>query len=115
MTDSNRIAWLQSQVAEKNVDSLVVFSSAWHTMGATNAVQVLTGFKNMGDGAIVLNRDSSRTLIVSPLWDGDRASEHAEGIRVVATDDFAYTVADELKGKRGAPRQIGVAGPKPMA
>jgi len=43
MTDSNRIAWLQSQMAERNVDSLVAFSSAWHARGATNVVQVLTG------------------------------------------------------------------------
>jgi len=43
MTDSNRIAWLQGQMAERNVDSLFAFSSAWHTMGATNAVQVLSG------------------------------------------------------------------------
>jgi len=69
----------------------------------------------MGGGAIVLNRNGSRTLIVPPFWDGDRVSDHAEGIRVVATDDFAYTVTDELKGKRGVPRQIGVAGLKLMA
>jgi len=28
MTDSNQTAWLQSQMAESNVDSLVAFSSA---------------------------------------------------------------------------------------
>jgi len=28
MTDSNQTAWLQSQMAERNVDSLVAFSSA---------------------------------------------------------------------------------------
>jgi Xaa-Pro aminopeptidase len=110
MTDSNRIEWLLHQMAESNVDALVAFSSAWHTVGNTNAVQVLTGFKNMGNGAVVLDKAGSRTLIVSPAWDGERATERAEGVRVVATNDLAQVVAEEQNGKRGAVRQIGVAG-----
>ncbi len=110
MTDSNRLAWLLNQMAERNLDALIAFSSAGHTIGGANAVQVLTGFKNMGDGAVVMDRAGGRTLIVSPAWDAARAAECADGIRVIAADELTQAVAGELDGKHGAAGQFGVAG-----
>jgi len=110
MTDVNRITWVLGQMAERNVDAMIGFSSAWHTIGGTNAVQVLTGFKNMDNGAVVMDRSGDRTLIVSPAWDVERAADCAEGVAVIPTDDLTQAVLGELGERHGAAGQIGVAG-----
>ncbi len=106
MTDSNRMAWLQSQMAQRGVEVLAAFSTDWHSFQGINPVRVLTGFKNMGDAVVLLDGDGGRRLIVSPAWDGERATEQAPGCGVRPTDDFIPTVVQALKGKR----RVGIAG-----
>lgn len=97
-------------MAKRGVDALAAFSTTGHAMGNTNAVRVLTGYKNMGDAVVILDKESEPTVVVSPAWDGDRAIEQAEGARVIPTDDFTGAVKNEFDRKTGAPRQIGVSG-----
>ncbi len=106
MPEGNRAAWLQSQMADEGVERLAAFSTEWHSFQGTNPVRVLTGFKNMGDAVVILDQGGGRNLIVSPAWDGARATEQAVGCKVNATDDFAPAVARALGGSA----RIGLAG-----
>lgn len=106
MADNNRIQWLLGQMADAGVEALAAFSPAWHTMADTNAARMLTGYKNMDNAAVILDRDAGITLVVSPAWDGERAAESGDTAQVIATDDFAATVAGAVDGGG----QIGVCG-----
>jgi Xaa-Pro aminopeptidase len=106
MGDGNRMAWLQSRMAERGVESMAAFATELHSFQGTNPVRVLSGFKNMGDAAVILDVDGGCELIVSPAWDGARAREQAAECRIQATDDFAGTVAKKLKGGG----RVGIAG-----
>lgn len=110
MSDDSRIEWLVDRMTEAGVDTLAAFSPAWHTVGDTNPIQMLTGFKNLGDAAVILRDDAGLTMVVSPSWDGERAGERANGARLIATDDFAGSVAGAINGGG----QIGVCGLRMM-
>jgi Xaa-Pro aminopeptidase len=107
MADIDRITSIGKQVAADGADALAVFASPHHSFQLTNAVQVLTGFRNMGSAAAFLFADGRRVLIVTPVWDGDRAREAAPGVEVVATDDLPAALAECLAGSTGT---IGMAG-----
>ncbi len=107
MTENSRTAWLLERMAEQGVEGLLVLSQAFHSFQELNPVLVLSGFKNLGNAAALLAGDGSLTLIVTPAWDAERASERVPAARVVATDDLAGVVNAELRQARGP---IGVAG-----
>jgi hypothetical protein len=89
MVEHSRIEWVRGEMVRNGVDLFAAFTPSGHSMGATNATRVLSGFKNMGDACVLLDADGGRTLIVSPSWDAERAREQAADRKVVASDDLA--------------------------
>jgi Xaa-Pro aminopeptidase len=107
MSDNSRIDWLLGRMKDEKVEVFLGLSTSYHTMQDTNPVRVLTGFKNAGDAAVILERDGRMTLLVSPAWDAGRAKERAPNAKVIAADDLGPAVLAALGGK---PRTVGVAG-----
>jgi Xaa-Pro dipeptidase len=58
----------------------------------SNAVYVLSGVRPTGESAVVLDRDSRSTLIVTPAWDGERAAALSSTDQTIATDDLVATL-----------------------
>jgi len=107
MVDPDRLAAIGKQIAADGIAALVAFASPHHSFQLSNAVQVLTGFRNMGPAAAVLFADGRRVLIATPAWESERAVEASPGVEVTATDDLPHVLAGHLAGTGGA---IGITG-----
>ena len=81
-----------------NVQSGMVAASNGHnSFLETNCVYVLSGVRPIGESAVVLGRDGSSTLIVTPAWDVERATAQSATDRTVGTDDLVGAIADAVK------------------
>jgi Xaa-Pro dipeptidase len=78
-------------------DGLVAASNGLNNFLESNAVYVLSGFRPIGEGAVVLDRDGRSTLMVTPEWDGERAAEISSTDEIIATDDLVAALAAATK------------------
>jgi Xaa-Pro dipeptidase len=78
--------------AEKR-DALIACNSAENSFLESNAVFVLGSVRTIGPSAVVVERDGSSTLLVTPAWDGERADALSHTTRTVATDDLPTALA----------------------
>lgn len=76
------------------LDVLIAVHDGVHFIEKPNPVMVLTRFKSLGPCATVLTREGETTLIVTPVWDAERALE--TGARVVSADDVMEGLASLL-------------------
>lgn len=107
MTFQQRLADILARMREAKLDAIVALHDGAHFIEKPNAVTVVTGFKSLGPAAAILRTDGSTTLIVSPTWDAERASE-SRATRVVGTGDIADALAREFA--RDATGAIGLCG-----
>jgi hypothetical protein len=101
MTFDERLAAIRAGMIEHGLDLIVAVHDGAHFIETPNPVFVLSGFKSLGAAAVVLPRDGEASLIVTPAWDAERASDCCPKLRVVAADDLV----DAL----GCPEETGSA------
>lgn len=97
-TDPGLTARLQSvlaHLAQAGKRGLIAASDGHNSFLASNAVFVLSGFRAMGEAAVVLDGDGGATLVVTPAWDGGRAAR-SRMPRVIATNDLAAGIAEAM-------------------
>jgi Xaa-Pro aminopeptidase len=110
MTFDERLAAIRAGMIERGLDLIVAMHDGAHFIETPNPVFVLSGFKSLGPTAVVLPRNGEASLIVTPAWDAERATDCCPKLRIVAADD----VVDALEGtysrhlSRGG--KIGLAG-----
>jgi Xaa-Pro dipeptidase len=105
-----RLDTLRSEMKDQGIDLVLGFHDNAHYIEKPNPVIMLSGFKSLGDTALVLHRDGESTLIVTPSWDAERAQETAPAMRVVATQDLVASVSECVQRYGVPPERIGVAG-----
>lgn len=108
MNIQDRREAVRSSMQEQGVDLLLGFHDSGHFIERPNPVMVLTGFKSLGDAAVMLDRNGECSLVVTPAWDGERAAEKVPG--AIGTDDFIGAISRSLELYRLQPSRIGVAG-----
>ena len=98
MDFAGRLNAVRAGMAARGFDVLVGVHDGRHFIETPNPVLVLAGFKSLGACAALLHGDGSRTLIVSPRWDAERAAEECPEVRVIAADDLADALARHVRG-----------------
>jgi Xaa-Pro dipeptidase len=73
-------------------------------------VLALTGFRPIGDCAVVLDSSGATTLIISPPWDAARARECSADIKVIPSADLVASLSEVLAIRNIARSRLGVAG-----
>lgn len=119
MDRSGRLERVLRRMAADGVDTLVAVSSARHFMARPDAATHLSGYRSLGESALVLFGDGSERLIVTPALDEERARARRPGAAVVATDDLAAALARVLAKRGSRVGQIATTGiggaPHPLA
>jgi hypothetical protein len=82
MTFDERLAAIRAGMTEHGLDLIVAVHDGAHFIETPNPVLVLSGFKSLGPTAVVLPRDGEASLIVTPAWDAERASDCCPKLRV---------------------------------
>lgn len=95
--------WLETE----RLDALVAVGSGFNSFLDPNGVFVLSNFKPMAPSAVVVRRDGSSTLIVTPAWDGARAETATTTDATIACDDLVEEIgkavaADGIGGDKVA-------------
>jgi Xaa-Pro aminopeptidase len=108
MTFDERLAAIRAGMSEHKLDLLVAIHDGNHFIETPNPVFVLSRFKSLGPAAVILRRDGETDLIVTPVWDAERAAECCPDTRIIPADDVADALAIALG--RGAQDAIGLAG-----
>jgi Xaa-Pro aminopeptidase len=105
---NDRLADIRARMGEVGLDAIVALHDGAHFIEKPNPVTVLTGFKSLGPSAAILRIDGAATLLVTPAWDAERATERCPQARVVGTEDIAGALAAALSN--GLRRNAGLAG-----
>src|SRR5580692_6162166 len=87
MTFEQRLAAIRARLEATQLDGLVAIHDGAHFIEKPDPVMVLTGFKALGPIAAVLDRAGAVSLVVTPSWDAERASDACPGIKIVPADD----------------------------
>lgn len=107
----HRIAKLRRRMAAEGADVAVFHSSGVHTFLLVDHVRYVSGFKCMGpDAIVVLPKDNPPTLLVSPVWDEDRARRQSPIEDVVATPDVPAALRRLVDERRLAAATVAVTG-----
>jgi Xaa-Pro dipeptidase len=99
MDHAQRLERVRDRMAEEGIDALVALSHARHSMARTDLGTHLSGFRSLGESALVLTADGAARLVVTPELDAERAALRAPGMEIVATDDLAAAIG-KLVGSR---------------
>jgi len=89
VTKNGRLAQATRQLQAEALDGLIAASNGLNNFLESNAVYVFSGVRPIGESAVLLDRDGATTLIVTPAWDGERATALSSTDRTIATDDLA--------------------------
>jgi len=119
MAAPDRRQALSARLADLELDFFVGVSTSFHNFLDADPVFVLSGFRPMGESAVILERSGAATLIVTPAWDAKRARRRSGIEDVVASNDVAAAVAAAVGRHKPRPHRIGIAGldalPQPSA
>lgn len=106
-----RIEAVRATMREHGVDVLLAFGSGRHHFIGTNLCWWLSGVRQLGrDALLALPAEGEPHLIVSPVWDADRAGRQSWAGQVDAVDDVAAELPRLLRAHGWEGRRLGVAG-----
>src|SRR4051794_31635899 len=110
MTFDERVAAIRAGMIEHGLDLIVAVHDGAHFIETPNPVFVLSGFKSLGAAAVVLPRDGEASLIVTPAWDAERASDCCSKLPVVAAGDLVDALEGTCSHHLSRRGKIGLAG-----
>ncbi len=102
MDHAGRLDRVRRRMDEARVDALVALSPARHSMARSDLGTHLSGFRSLGESALVLFADGDARLVVTPALDEERAALRSPTVPVAASDDLAGGIASALAGHRRA-------------
>jgi Xaa-Pro aminopeptidase len=83
-------------LARDGKKGLVALSNGHNSFLESNAVFVLSGFRAMGESALVVAADGAATLIVTPEWDAERARDQSCIDDVRGAPELAPAIVDTM-------------------
>lgn len=101
---------VRERMASGDIDLLIATSNGFHTLDKPDPVAHLSGYRCLAEGLLLVPRDGTAVLIVSPATDAERVATRCPAPRCIATDDLASTLAEELRARNLPPSQISTAG-----
>ena len=106
----DRLNSVRNRMASEGVELLIAASNGFQTLDKPDAVTHLSGYRCLAEGLLVVPRDGTAVLIVSPATDAERVATRCSAPRCIATDDLATALAEELRATNVRPSQIATAG-----
>lgn len=107
MTFEQRLAAIRAGLEASPFDCLIASHDGGHFIEKPDPVMVLTGFKALGPVIALLDRSGAVSLVVTPSWDAERASEICPNVAIIAADDVIAGLEKAIGASRAA---VGVAG-----
>ena len=101
---------IQRDMVQQGIDLLLAFHDGAHFIEKPNAVMVLSGFKSLGHALVILTREGTATLVVTPSWDLERAADTSCIKNTVGADDIVSALADRLARHPPEPSCVATAG-----
>lgn len=106
-----RIATMREAMRAEGVEVLLAFGSGRHHFIGTNACWWLSGVRHLGrDAVVAIPLEGEPHLLVTPAWDGGRASRQSWIEQVTAVDDLAAELPGLLRAHGWTDRALGLAG-----
>ena len=101
-----RLTRVQSAMRAAALDGLVVYYGGQHNMLRMDQIAYLTDYRTLGPAVLIVPRDGIPELVMSPVWDAERAEETKARMRVNAVTpdrvlNTAVAVAKTLPGRIG--------------
>ena len=91
-----RLADIRARMRDEKINLLIGLHDGAHFIEKPNPVMVLSGFKSLGAAAVLLQPDGTMTLVVTPHWDAERATQSCPDARVIGVDDVVAGVLGEI-------------------
>jgi Xaa-Pro dipeptidase len=110
MDSSDALRAIRREMGEQSIDLLLGFHDGAHFIEKPNAVMVLSGFKSLGHALVILPRDDAATLVVTPRWDAERATECCRAMRSVGADNVMNVLRAYLERHHVLTSRVGTAG-----
>lgn len=98
------------RLEEEKLDALVATASGFHSFLDPNLAFVLSDVKPMGDAAVIVRRDGSSTLVVTPSWDVERARAASTTETTIAGEDLSDAVSECLSSDGIKPADVATDG-----
>ncbi|HEY3919818.1 MAG TPA: M24 family metallopeptidase [Stellaceae bacterium] len=108
MNRAGRIERVLCRMAAERIDTLVALSNAKHHLARINLAAHLMGYRALAESALVLRADGTERLIVTPVYDAERAALRRPEPPLTASDDLAAALAELLRQR--APGRIATTG-----
>lgn len=109
--DSNaRIDAVLRRMAEDGIELLIACSNGLHMPDRPDPVVHLSGYRSLGESFVLLHRDGSSRLIVSPAADAERVAACKGPHACIATDNLIETLARELADCRKNAGRVAIVG-----
>ena len=96
MDRNGRIERVLKRMAVDGIDTLVAVSPARHAMARPDAATHLSGYRSLGESALVLHGDGDRRLFITPSLDEERARVRLPDADIVPSDDLAASLKQHL-------------------
>lgn len=88
-----RVQQALDHLSSHDLSGLIAATDGLNSFLDSNAVYVLSGFRAIGESALVLDRSGKTTLIVTPAWDAERARSQCRIDRVAGVESLAAGIA----------------------
>lgn len=92
------------------LDAVIAVCGDVHAFQLPNPVMLLSGFRSIGDSYVVLRKDGESTLVVSPVWEADRAAACSRTTHKDATDDIRASLAASIERLALPNSRLGIVG-----
>ncbi len=102
-----RLERAQAAIRERGLGGLLAYSGGQHNMLRMDQVWYLCDFRCIGPSVLVIPAEGRTTLLVTPVWDLERAREAAGVHEVKAPASLAEAMKDAAGGLRG---DVGLSG-----
>ena len=99
-----RLERAQSEIGRQGLGALVAYSSGQHNMLRMDQVWYLADFRCMGPSVLVVPASGRTTLLVTPVWDAERAREAAgvHDVKGVQPSELAQAIKTAVAQTSGA-------------
>ena len=109
--DSNaRIEAVLQRMAKDGIELVIACSNGLQMPDRPDAVVHLSGYRSLGEGMVLLFRDGTSKLIVSPAPDAERALTGCGAHAVIATDDLLGAMSRELAARKPSANRVAIVG-----
>ena len=109
MAARERLSLLNARMHEAGLELFVAVSTSFHNFLDADPVFVLTGFRPMGECAVLVGLNDA-SLIVTPPWDAERARQRSGFTRVVPAVRLGEAVKAVAARFNAKPGKIAAAG-----